>query len=53
MLLAEIVSTLVLVAGLVLNATDAPLGRPVAVKVTLPVKPPASVTVTVSVVVPP
>lgn len=49
MVLAVRVSTLVPVVGLVLNEAVTPLGRPVAARVTLPVKPPASVTVMVSV----
>lgn len=45
------VSTLVLVVGFVPYVTVTPLGRPVAESVTLPVNPPTSVTVTVSVAV--
>src|ERR1039458_2317789 len=48
-LLAVNVSTLVEVVGLVPYATVTPLGRPVAARVTLPVNPPTSVTVMVSV----
>jgi hypothetical protein len=48
-LLAVNVSTLVEVVGLVPYATVTPLGRPVAASVTLPVNPPTSVTVMVSV----
>ena len=47
--LAVRVSTLVPVAGFGANAAVTPLGRPVAASVTLPVNPPASVTVIVSV----
>ena len=43
------VSTLVAVAGLVPNAAVTPLGRPDAASVTLPVNPPTSATVMVSV----
>jgi hypothetical protein len=50
-LVAVNVSTLVLVAGLVANAAVTPLGRPDAARVTLPVNPPTSVTVMVSVAV--
>jgi len=39
------------VAGLVANAAVTPLGRPDAARVTLPVNPPTSVTVMVSVAV--
>jgi hypothetical protein len=49
--LAVKVSTLVVVVGFVPYATVTPLGRPVAAKVTLPVNPPESVTVMVSVAV--
>jgi hypothetical protein len=49
--LAVKVSTLVAVVGLVPYATVTPLGKPVAAKVTEPVNPPTSVTVTVSVAV--
>src|SRR5579863_603087 len=45
--LAVNVSTLVPVVGLVPNAAVTPLGRPDAAKVTLPLNPPASVTVMV------
>jgi len=48
-LLADSVSTLVLVVGLVPNDAVTPLGRPEAARVTLPVNPPTSVTVMVSV----
>ena len=48
-LLAVSVSTLELAAGFVANAAVTPVGRPVAVRVTLPVKPPKSVTINVSV----
>lgn len=48
-LLAVSVSTLVPVVGLVPNAAVTPLGKPDAARVTLPVKPPTSVTVIVSV----
>jgi hypothetical protein len=48
-LLAVSVSTLLPVVGLVPNAAVTPLGRPVAARVTLPVKVPTSVTVMVSV----
>jgi hypothetical protein len=48
-LLAARVSTLVAVVGLVANAAVTPLGNPDAVRVTLPVNPPTSVTVIVSV----
>jgi hypothetical protein len=48
-LLAVSVSTLVPVVGLVPNAAVTPLGKPDAASVTLPVKPPTSVTVIVSV----
>ena len=48
-LLAVSVSTLVPVVGLVPNEAVTPLGRPEAARVTLPVNPPVSVTVTVSV----
>jgi hypothetical protein len=47
--LAVNVSTLVVVVGLVPYATVTPAGRPVAARVILPVKPPTSVTVMVSV----
>lgn len=46
-LLAVSVNTLVPVVGFVPNAAVTPLGKPDAAKVTLPVNPPASVTVTV------
>lgn len=49
--LAVNVSTLVPVVGLVPYATVTPAGRPVAVRVTEPVNPPASVTMMVSVAV--
>ena len=49
-LLAVSVSTLDPVAGLVPNVAVTPLGRPEAARVTLPLKPPTSVTVMVSVV---
>ena len=52
-LLAVNVSTLEPVAGLVPKLAVTPLGKPVAVSVTLPVKPFAGVTVTVSVAVVP
>jgi hypothetical protein len=48
-LLAVSVSTLELVDAVGLNEAVTPLGSPVAVKVTLPVNPPESVTVMVSV----
>ena len=48
-LLAVSVSTLALVDGAGLNDAVTPLGKPVAVKPTLPVNPPVSVTVMVSV----
>jgi len=48
-LLAVKVTTLLPVAGLVPNAAVTPLGKPEAVRVTLPLNPPTSVTVTVSV----
>lgn len=48
-LLAVRVRTLVPVVGLVPNAAVTPLGKPDAARVTLPVKPPTSVTVMVSV----
>jgi len=48
-LLAVRVSTLVLVVGFVPNDAVTPLGRPEAANVTLPVNPPTSVTVMVSV----
>jgi len=48
-LLAVSVSTLVLVAGLVAKLAVTPLGRPAAASVTLPVNPPTSVMVMVSV----
>jgi len=50
-LLAVSVSTLVPVVGLVPNAAVTPLGRPEAASVTLPVNPPVSATVMVSVAV--
>lgn len=50
-LLAVRVSTLVPVAGLAPNAAVTPLGKPDAARVTLPVNPPTSVTVMVSVAV--
>lgn len=50
--LAVNVSTLVVVVGLVPYATVTPVGNPDATRVTLPVKPPTSVTVIVSVAVP-
>jgi hypothetical protein len=50
-LLAVSVSTLVPVVGLVPNTAVTPLGRPDATRVTLPVNPPRSVTVMVSVAV--
>jgi hypothetical protein len=50
-LLAVNVSTLELVDDAGLNVAVTPLGRPVAVKVTLPVNPPTSVIVMVSVAV--
>jgi hypothetical protein len=49
--LAVKVSTLVVVVGLVPYATVTPVGNPVAARVTLPVNPPVSVTVMVSVAV--
>jgi hypothetical protein len=49
--LAVSVSTLLPVVGLVPNAAVTPLGRPDAARVTLPVNPPTSVTVMVSVAV--
>lgn len=52
-LLAVNVSTLVPVVGLVPNAAVTPVGRPDAARVTLPVNPPTSVTVMVSVAVVP
>ncbi len=52
-LLAVSVSTLVPVVGFVPNAAVTPLGRPDAARVTLPVNPPASVTVMVPVPLPP
>jgi hypothetical protein len=52
-LLAVSVTTLVPVVGLVPNAAVTPLGRPDAARVTLPVNPPTSVTVTVLVPLPP
>jgi hypothetical protein len=52
-LLAVKVSTLELVEDAGLNEAVTPLGNPVAVKATLPVNPPVSVTVIVSVPVPP
>lgn len=52
-LLAVKVTTLVDVAGLVPKAAVTPVGRPEADNVTLPVKPPVLVTVTVLVPVPP
>lgn len=51
--LAVRVSTLVPVVGFVPKAAVTPLGRPEAARVTLPVNPPASVTVMVLVPVPP
>ena len=51
--LADSVSTLDPVVGLVANVAVTPLGRPEAERVTLPVNPPASVTVIVSVALPP
>jgi hypothetical protein len=48
-LLAVNVSTLLLVIGFVPNEAVTPLGKPDAARVTLPVKPPVSVTVMVSV----
>jgi len=48
-LLAVSVSTLLPVVGLVPKAAVTPLGRPYAASVTLPVNPPVSVTVMVSV----
>jgi hypothetical protein len=48
-LLADSVSTLLPVVGLVPNAAVTPLGSPDAARVTLPVNPPTSVTVIVSV----
>jgi hypothetical protein len=48
-LLAVNVTTLVAVAGLVPNAAVTPVGRPEAARVTLPLNPPALVTVMVSV----
>lgn len=51
--LAVSVSTLVPVVGFVPNAAVTPLGRPDAASVTLPVNPPASVTVMVLVPLPP
>jgi len=47
------VSTLELVVGLVAKLAVTPVGRPVAARVTLPIKPFAPVTVMVSVAVPP
>lgn len=52
-LLAANVSTLLPVVGLVAKVTVTPLGRPDAARVTLPVNPPTSVTVMVSVPLPP
>lgn len=52
-LLAANVTTLVPVVGLVPNVAVTPLGRPDAASVTLPVNPPTSVTVMVSVAVDP
>jgi hypothetical protein len=52
-LLAVSVSTLELVEDAGLNAAVTPLGNPVAANETLPVNPPVSVTVTVSVPLPP
>jgi hypothetical protein len=52
-LLAVSVSTLVPVVGFVPNAAVTPLGRPDAASVTLPLNPPASVTVMVLVPLPP
>lgn len=49
--LAVSVSTLVPVVGFVPKEAVTPLGRPVAARVTLPVNPPVSVTVIVSVAV--
>src|SRR5664280_1027034 len=51
-LLAVKVKTLVPVVGLVPNAAVTPAGNPDAARVTLPVNPPTSVTVMVSVVLP-
>jgi hypothetical protein len=48
-LLAVNVSTLLVVVGLVPNEAVTPLGKPDAARVTLPVNPPVSVTVIVSV----
>lgn len=50
-LVAVSVSTLLEVVGFVPNAAVTPIGRPDAVRVTLPVNPPTSVTVMVSVAV--
>ena len=52
-LLAVSVSTLVPVVGFVPNAAVTPLGRPEALRVTLPVNPPTSLTVMVLVPLPP
>lgn len=52
-LLAVKVSTLFPVVGLVLNTAPTPLGSPDAANVTLPANPPASITVTVSVMAEP
>src|ERR1700753_2675129 len=52
-LLAVRVSTLDPVVGLVPNTTPTPLGNPDADNVTLPANPPASITVTVSVMADP
>ena len=52
-LLAVRVSTLLPVVGLVLNTAPTPLGSPDAANVTLPANPPASITVTVSVMAEP
>src|SRR5215469_17193354 len=52
-LLAVNVTTLLPVVGLVPNDAVTPLGKPEAARVTLPVKPPVSVTVMVSVALAP
>ena len=52
-LLAANVTTLVPVAGLVPNVAVTPLGKPDAARVTAPVKPPASITLIVSVALAP
>ena len=52
-LLAVKVTTLLPVVGLVAKVAVTPVGSPLAARVTLPVKPPTSVTVMVSVAVEP